>query len=81
MITTDEILAIINRCAIKDRWNSVVNFSDFPKMADKIHEALSDKLVEWKVERAELIAKVKVYESIIENSSFKMAVVRKGDNK
>lgn len=46
---------------------------DIHKILTKINELWLKMLVE----KSELSAKVKVYEAIIENSNFKMAVVRK----
>lgn len=78
----DELLLILSPYRREERgvysWSEPeisyrIDKKDIPKIMNGI-----DKL--WRkmiVENSELGAKVKVYEAILENSNFKMAVVRK----
>lgn len=79
MITEEQILSIIKQCAEKgvSEWDANLPKRNFPMVANLIYMMLGEKILEWKTEMAELQAKVKAYEAIIENSNFKMAVQSK----
>ena len=76
MITEEQIEHIIKQCAEKGmrEWETNLPKSKFSMVANLIYVMLGEKIMELKTERAELQAKVKAYEAIIENSNFKMAV-------
>ena len=83
MITEENILTIVKAYATKerDRYYSELKEVKFPDVAKAIYEMILDKIIDVRAENAELSAKVKAYEAIIENSNFKMAVVRKNNGK
>jgi hypothetical protein len=81
MITEKDILTIVKACATKefDHYYSYLKEVKFPDVASAIYRMLLEKVMDIRTENAELSAKVKAYEAIIENSNFKMAVVRKNN--
>ena len=77
MISENDILKILERHKRKANYSwesSHIISSDFSLIAKEIMDLLS---YYFNVENAELSAKVKAYEAIIENSNFKMAIQRK----
>lgn len=66
----------------KYTWERVeVGSSDYTEIGNKIYEKIAELLLELKIENAELHAKTKVYEAIIENSNFKAAVIGRMEKK
>ena len=77
MITEEEIVKILEKYktpATKSWEEDCLQKHSFERVAEEILGLLS---YYYNVENAELKAKVKAYEAIIENSNFKMAVIRK----
>ena len=80
MLTKDEVEQIIKYGAYKEGAHGTFSNVDTGRAADVIlskhNHIISEILTEYKYTIAELEAKVRVYETVIDKSNFKMAVVR-----
>ena len=77
MITPKEIRAILNKHSSNagSEWhkNIIIYDSSFDTIAEEIYGLIRNQ----SIENIELQAKIRVYEAVLDNSNFKMAVIRK----
>lgn len=76
MISTDDMLAVFRSHVYEGPRKFCIPEEEFKRMAEEICHKFYEMATVDRAKIAELEAKVKVYEAILENSNFKMAVLK-----
>lgn len=80
-MTIDEAKGLIDDYVQTINYTRVLSRDDAYRIVTKIVNGLQPEIEKLKLENGQMSAKIFVYEAILQNSNFKMAVVRKKDDK
>lgn len=76
-MTISEARELVKRCVKELRYEHVVGQSDAYSIVEAIVNEMQTEIDKLTKENAQMSAKIFAYEAILQNSNFKMAVVRK----
>lgn len=76
-MTIDEAKGLIDDYVQTINYTRVLSRDDAYRIVTKIVNGLQPEIEKLKLENGQMSAKIFVYEAILQNSNFKMAVVRK----
>lgn len=76
-MTIDEAKGLIDDYVQTINYTRVLSRDDAYRIVTKIVNGLQPEIEKLKLENAQMSAKIFAYEAILQNSNFKMAVVRK----
>lgn len=76
-MTIDEAKGLVDDYVQTINYTRVLSRDDAYRIVTKIVNGLQPEIEKLKLENGQMSAKIFVYEAILQNSNFKMAVVRK----
>lgn len=80
-MTIDEAKGLVDHYVQTINYTSVLSREDAYRIVTKIVNGLQPEIERLTLENGQMSAKIFAYEAILQNSNFKMAVVRKKDEK
>lgn len=80
-MTTDEAKGLVDNYVQTINYTRVLSREDAYRIVTKIVNGLQPEIERLKLENGQMSAKIFAYEAILQNSNFKMAVMRKKEEK
>lgn len=80
-MTTDEAKALVDDQLQVVNYSRVLSREDAYRIVTKIVNEFQPEIEKLKLENSQMSAKIFAYEAILQNSNFKMAVMRKKEEK
>ena len=78
-MTIDEVKELVDNYVQTLQYTRVISREDAYRIVTKIVNELQPEIEKLKLENGQMSAKIFAYEAILQNSNFKMAVMRKKD--